>query len=406
MTDTAMQQDEAAPRGSVGEVFGAMLRLGLTSFGGPVAHLGFFRDDLVARRKWLSEAQYAELVAICQFLPGPASSQAGFALGAIRAGLPGAFAAWAAFTLPSALALMAFAGVLAVVGGAGEAGWLLGLKAAAVAVVAQACLGMGRGLAPDAARQTLAAAAAAATLLIPGVWGQLAAILAGGLIGVTLLRDVAMAPSGEDEPLPSPISRGAALGCIAAFFALLALLPLISGVSPLTAYADGFYRAGALVFGGGHVVLPLLEAETVGRGWVDADAFIAGYGAAQAVPGPLFTFAAYLGQAGAGVAGAAVALIAIFLPGMLLILGALPFWSTLRVYPQVRAALTGVNAAVVGVLLAALYDPVFLDGAGTPLGFVIAVGAFTALTTWKLSPLYVVGGAAALGAAASAVGFG
>ncbi|MGM0586603.1 MAG: chromate efflux transporter, partial [Pseudomonadota bacterium] len=365
--------DRAAPAGTPGEVFAVFLRLGLTSFGGPVAHLGYFREALVVRRRWLDEAAYAELVALCQFMPGPASSQVGLGLGLLRAGLPGALAAWLAFTLPSAVLLAAFAAGLGMAGGAVQgAGWLIGLKAAAVAVVAQAALGMGRNLAPDPARQTLAGGAAALALLGPGLWGQLGAILAGAVIGLVFFRKTAPAPGPVAEGLSAPLSRRAAAGFLAAFFVLLAALPLLSGLGPLAAYFDGFYRAGALVFGGGHVVLPLLEAEAVGRGWVEADSFIAGYGAAQAVPGPLFTFAAYLGWAADGLAGALVSLVAIFLPGALLVLGALPFWSLVRARPLARAALTGVNAAVVGVLLAALYDPVFLRGAAEPGAFAIA----------------------------------
>lgn len=404
MTDAAADAATPAARGTPGEVFGAFLRLGLTSFGGPVAHLGYFREALILRRGWLSEAQYAEIVALCQFLPGPASSQVGLALGLFRAGPLGALAAWTAFTLPSALALILFAAGLDLLGGAEGAGWLLGLKAAAVAVVAQACLGMGRALAPDAPRQTLAALAAVAALLIPGAAGQLGAIGLGALAGVALMRAGAAAGPGEAEGLRVPLSRGAGAACLALFALLLAGLPLLAGQGPLLDYAEGFYRAGALVFGGGHVVLPLLESSAVGGGWVSAEAFVAGYGAAQAAPGPLFTFAAYLGQTAGGLAGAAVSVLAIFLPGALLVLGALPFWDALRGRPKVRAALAGVNAAVVGVLLAALYDPVFLQGAGEPVGFAIAALAFLALASWKRSPVQVVAGAAVLGALAAAAG--
>jgi len=404
MTDAAADAATPAARGTPGEVFGAFLRLGLTSFGGPVAHLGYFREALIVRRGWLSEAQYAEIVALCQFLPGPASSQVGLALGLFRAGPLGALAAWTAFTLPSALALVLFAAGLDLLGGAEGAGWLLGLKAAAVAVVAQACLGMGRALAPDAPRQSLAAIAAVTALLIPGAAGQLGAIALGALAGVTLMRASAAAGPGEAEGLRVPLSRGAGAACLALFALLLAGLPFLAGQGPLLDKAEGFYRAGALVFGGGHVVLPLLESSAVGGGWVGAEAFVAGYGAAQAVPGPLFTFAAYLGQTAGGLTGAAVSTLAIFLPGALLVLGALPFWDALRGRPQVRATLAGVNAAVVGVLLAALYDPVFLQGAGEPAGFAIAALAFLALASWKRPPLHVVAAAAVLGALTSAAG--
>jgi chromate transporter len=272
-------------------------------------------------------------------------------------------------------------------------------------VVAQAALGMGRGLAPDAARQTLAGAAAALALLGPGVWGQLGAIGLGAAVGLAAFRHLARAPEAGEELLAAPLGRGAAAGCLAAFAGLLALLPLLAPLHPLLAQADGFYRAGALVFGGGHVVLPLLEAETVARGWVDPDVFVAGYGAAQAVPGPLFTFSAYLGWAADGAAGAVVALVAIFLPGALLTLGVLPFWSRVRARPRIRAGLTGVNAAVVGVLLAALYDPVFTQGAGTPAAFAISIVAWLALAAWRLSPVWVVLGAAAAGQGFAALGF-
>ncbi|MDF2231563.1 chromate efflux transporter [Albimonas sp. CAU 1670] len=402
----ARPETPAAPRpaGSAAEVFAAFLRLGLTSFGGPVAHLGYFREALVRRRGWVDEAAYAELVALCQFLPGPASSQVGLALGMLRAGLPGALAAWAAFTLPSALALAAFAAGVGALDAAG-AGWLAGVKAAAVAVVAQAALGMGRTLAPDRARQALAAAAAALALLAPGVAGQLGAIAVGALAGLAAGRGWA-APPAEPEAgaLPAPLSRAAGAACLVLAALLLALLPLAAGLGPLAAHADAFYRAGALVFGGGHVVLPLLEAETVGRGWLDAETFVAGYGAAQAVPGPLFAFAAFLGQASGGAGAAAVSLVAIFLPGAVLAIGVLPFWAGLRARPGARAALAGVNAAVVGLLLAALYDPVFARGAAEPAGFVIALAAWLALGPWRISPPLVVLGAAGLGQAAGWAG--
>ncbi|SFJ22162.1 chromate efflux transporter [Albimonas pacifica] len=387
---------QPGPAGSAGEVFAVFLRLGLTSFGGPVAHLAFFREALVRRRGWLDEAAYAELIALCQFLPGPASSQAGLALGLLRAGLPGALAAWAAFTLPSALLLAVFAAGVGATDVAG-AGWLAGVKAAAVAVVAQAALGMGRSLAPDRPRQALAAAAAALALLAPGVAGQIGAIALGAVFGLLARPAGAGAAAPAGAPLRAPLSRAAGAACLGAAALLLAGLQLLAGLGPLAAQFDAFYRAGALVFGGGHVVLPLLEAETVGRGWVDAETFVAGYGAAQAVPGPLFTFAAFLGQASQGVAGAVVALVAIFLPGALLVVGALPFWAGLRARPRARAALAGVNAAVVGLLLAALYDPVFARGAAEPAGFVIALAAWVALTAWKVSPPLVVLGAALLG---------
>ncbi|SDX26088.1 chromate transporter [Albimonas donghaensis] len=394
------------PPGGAAEVFVLFLRLGLTSFGGPAAHLGFFREAVVARRGWLDEAAYAELVALCQFMPGPASSQLGFALGLLRAGWAGALAAFAGFTLPSALLMAGFAAGVAGAGagGFGGAGWLMGLKAAAVAVVAQALMGMGRSLAPDARRKALAGGAAALALLAPGVAGQLGAIGLGALAGLFLLPEPAAEAPGSG--LSSPISRRAGAACLAAFAGLLALSPLLAGLGPLAALADGFYRSGALVFGGGHVVLPLLEAETVARGLVPADAFVAGYGAAQAVPGPLFTFAAFLGWMAEGAAGACVALAAIFLPGFLAVAGALPFWAAIRARPGARAALMGVNAAVVGLLLAALYDPVFAQGAATAGGAVTALAAWLALVEAKLSPVIVVAGAAALGQGLAWAGLG
>ncbi|MEC9434335.1 MAG: chromate efflux transporter [Pseudomonadota bacterium] len=426
--DAAARPPAAAPApapasGDAAEVFALFLRLGLTSFGGPVAHLGFFREAVVVRRRWLDEASFAELVALCQFMPGPASSQLGFALGLLRAGWAGALAAFAGFTLPSALLMAGVAAGIVATGEAGlaGAGWLVGLKAAAVAVVAQALLGMGRSLAPDAPRRALAGAAAALALLAPGAAGQLGAIGFGALAGLALLRRGAGADAAADAAagagaamggaegagLVSPISRTAGALCLAAFVLLLGLAPLVAGQGgPLAGLADGFFRAGALVFGGGHVVLPLLEAGTVATGLVPADAFVAGYGAAQAVPGPLFTFAAYLGWIAAGAAGAAVALAAIFLPGFLAVAGALPFWAAIRTRPAARAALAGVNAAVAGLLLAAFYDPVFASGAATPAGAVTALAAWLALVEAKLSPVWVVAGAAALGQGFSMAGIG
>ena len=386
----APRQQPAAPamppRGSAGEVFGAFLKLGLTSFGGPIAHLGYFRDELVLRRKWLDEAAYADLVALCQFLPGPASSQVGFALGLMRAGPLGALAAWAAFTLPSALLLVAFALGAPLFSGPLGQGLVAGLKLVAVAIIAHAVLGMARALCPDRERATLAFAAAALVLLVSGPLAQVAAIALAALIGLALKLP---APGGAPVPASRPpVSRSAGLVCLALFFLLLVGLPLAQLVAPSQALAvvDAFYRAGALVFGGGHVVLPLLEAEVVRSGWVGAETFLAGYGAAQAVPGPLFTFAAYLGAVIAlpqGVlAGAALALVAVFLPGLLLLVGVLPF----RARPFARAAMAGANAAVVGILGAALYDPVFTSAVETPAQFTLALACFVLLTAWKAPP--------------------
>ncbi|HNM39826.1 MAG TPA: chromate efflux transporter, partial [Giesbergeria sp.] len=343
-------------------VFLVFLRLGLTSFGGPVAHLGYFREELVVRRRWLSERNYADLVALCQFLPGPASSQVGMALGLARAGYPGALAAWLGFTLPSAVALILFALGLAHWGDAVPAGLLHGLKVVAVAVVAQAVWGMARSLCPDAPRISLMAVAACAVLWWSSAWAQVLVLALAALVGLWML---APGQGAAHEPLPIPVGRRAGMAWLALFVALLLGLPWAAAVFPhaTLAVADAFYRAGSLVFGGGHVVLPLLQAELVPTGWVDQDTFLAGYGAAQAVPGPLFTFAAFVGaslQMGPqGVWGALVCLLAIFAPSFLLVAGALPFWEGLRAHPRMQAALAGINAAVAGLLVAALYQPVW-----------------------------------------------
>lgn len=384
-------------RGSVAEVFLAFLKLGLVAFGGPVAHLGYFREAFVERRRWLSGEAYADLVALCQFLPGPASSQVGIALGLSRAGLRGAFAAWAGFTLPSALALALFAFGLAAWGDGPPAGLLQGLELAAVAVVAIAVWSMGRSLCPDAPRATLAAAAAAATLAWPGPAAQLGLMLAAAGLGLLLFRGRAVQAPGQ--ALSVGLGRGFAVVSLAVFLVLLLGLPLLAAVRPGWAVEmfDAFYRSGALVFGGGHVVLPLLQAEVVPPGWVAPDAFLAGYGAAQAVPGPLFTFASYLGAAAHGWSGAALALAGIFLPSFLLVFGALPFWERLRRRPMARAALDGVNAAVVGLLLAALYDPVWTGAVRTSADFAQALAALVALAWWRVPPWAVVLASALIG---------
>jgi chromate transporter len=394
--------------GSAGEVLRVFLKLGLTSFGGPIAHLGYFQDELVVRRRWLDQHAYADLVALCQFLPGPASSQVGIAIGLSRAGLSGAVAAWLGFTLPSALAMILFAyGVGALADSAGE-GWLRGLKIVAVAVVAHAVWGMARSLSPDRERATLTVAAAAIVLFWPTALGQIGAILLGAAIGMIFMRGGTAA--GRTH-LAVPVSRRRAMLSLAVFFALLLGLPVLAAASDSMALRlfDSFYRAGALVFGGGHVVLPLLQAEVVDPGWVTRDAFVAGYGAAQAVPGPLFTFAAYLGTVSIpspnGVAGGVLCLIAIFLPSFLLVVGALPFWDTLRRRPQAQAALRGVNAAVVGLLLAALYDPVWTSGIRAPADFALAAAALLLLALWQLPPWLVVIVTAAVGAAMAAAGY-
>jgi len=375
------------------EVLRVSLRLGLTSFGGPVAHLGYFRDEYVVRRKWLDEATYADLVALCQFLPGPASSQVGIAIGQLRAGALGALAAWTGFTLPSAIALVLFAYGLDSFGGALGAGWLHGLKVVAVAVVAQAVLGMMRNLAPDRERATLAVVAAAIVLAFPNAFGQIGAIVLGGVTGIVLLRG---ATPADGATLPVTVSRRTGAFLLALFVFLLAGLPLVAAAVPSQSVKllDAFYRAGALVFGGGHVVLPLLQASVVPPGWVTNDAFLAGYGAAQAVPGPLFTFAAYLGAVMGpqpnGWAGAALCLVAVFLPSFLLVIGTLPFWDVLRRRPLAQAALRGVNAAVVGLLIAALYNPVWTAGITNAYDVALAAAAFLLLFMWQTPPWLVV----------------
>ncbi|HYS48686.1 MAG TPA: chromate efflux transporter, partial [Xanthobacteraceae bacterium] len=366
-----------------------------------VAHLGYFREEFVVRRKWLDEASYGDIVALCQFLPGPASSQVGITLGILRAGLPGALAAWLGFTLPSALALTLFAYGVAELGDLSRSAWLHGLKIVAVAVVAQAVWGMARSLCPDRPRITLAIGAAVLALALPSTWAQVGVIVIGGLIGWRLLPGEARADTAR---MQVPLSRGVAAGALALFVVLLVGLPLLAGAVPNQAINlfDSFYRSGSLVFGGGHVVLPLLQQEVVPPGWIDNDRFLAGYGAAQAVPGPLFTFSAYLGAAMGpppnGWLGALICLLAIFLPSFLLLVGALPFWDGLRQRAGVQAALRGINAAVVGLLLAALYTPVWTSAIRGPRDFMIGLGAFLLLVFWKAPPWLVV----VLGALAAA----
>ena len=391
----------AAHRGSATQVFAAFLKLGVTSFGGPIAHLGYFRHEFVTRRKWLDEPSYADIVALCQFLPGPASSQVGITIGLLRAGLAGALAAWVGFTAPSALAMIAFGYGVTAFGDLGHAAWLHGLKIVAVAVVAQAVWGMAQSLCPDRPRITLAIGAAVLTLLLPSAVGQVGVIALGALIGWWWLPGDA----GKNvNAIHVPLSRRAGFAAFAIFVVLLILLPLAAGATQVHAIGliDAFYRSGSLVFGGGHVVLPLLQQEVVPPGWISNDAFLAGYGAAQAVPGPLFTFAAYLGTAMQpspnGWLGALICLVAIFLPSFLLLFGALPFWNDLRQRADIQSALRGVNAAVVGLLLAALYTPVWTSAIGRPVDFAIAAVAFLLLVFWKVPPWLVV----VLGALASA----
>lgn len=379
--------------GSALEVLLAFLKLGVTCFGGPIAHIGYFRDEFVLRRRWLDEHAYANLVGLCQFLPGPASSQVGFSIGLMRAGYLGGLAAWSGFTLPSALALVLFAYGEAALRGPVGAGLLHGLKLVAVAIVAQAVWGMSRSLCHDRERASIAAIAALIILLSPSSIAQIGAILVGGVAGLCLFRGAPSAPAGQSA---EPVSRRVGLAALTAFFLLLAGLPLLRGFgfSQGAALFDAFYRSGALVFGGGHVVLPLLREAFVSPGWVSDDAFLAGYGAAQAVPGPLFTFAAYLGAVVKppphGLAGAALGLVGIFLPGLLIVSGMLPFWDRFRRWAPAQALMHGVNAAVVGLLGAALYTPVWTSSVHTSGDFGVALVGFVLLTVWRAPPLIVV----------------
>jgi chromate transporter len=375
------EQKQFYTKGSIWEVWKTAFRLGLTSFGGPVAHLGYFHEEYVKRRKCLDEKAYADLVALCQFLPGPASSQVGMGIGFIRAGFWGAVAAWLGFTLPSAIALSLFAYFLQDTS-LSDTDWLHGLLVVAVAIVAQAVWGMAKSFAYDRLRASIAIIAAIFTLLIPSVFSQAGIIVAAGIAGSFLFRN-----TSESKPtqIVIRIHKKTAISLLLLFIVLLGLLPVARVLtdSQWIALLDSFYRSGALVFGGGHVVLPLLRAEVVSTGWLTADEFLAGYGAAQAVPGPLFTFASYIGMARFGWKGALAATIAIFLPSFLLIIGMLPFWNWLRHHPRFQAALGGINAAVVGILLAALYHPIWTKAVKGPLDFSLALAAFALLTIWK-----------------------
>jgi chromate transporter len=378
---------------SLNTVFFIFLRLGLTSFGGPIAHLSYFRDEFVIRRKWFDEQTYGDLIALCQFLPGPASSQVGIGIGLAKAGLPGALAAWVGFTLPSALALILFGISFSALSGMTNQGWLHGLKIVAVAVVAQAVWGLARTLCPDRQRMTIMVLAAIAVLAWPIAGIQVAIIAASGLAGLVFLRFNSIS---QHVSLGINLSRRFSVAALTIFFVLLIGLPLLSAKiqSHPLAMVDHFYRAGSLVFGGGHIVLPLLQNEVVQPGWVSNDIFLAGYGAAQAVPGPLFTFAAYLGTvmtpAPNGWMGGLICLVAIFLPSFLLVIGILPFWDDLRQLVSIRSALSGINAGVVGLLLAALYRPVWASGILTAADFGLAIAAFTLLQFWKVPPWLVV----------------
>lgn len=370
------------------EVFSVSTKLGFTSFGGPIAHLGYFHNEYIRRRKWMDERSYAELVALCQFLPGPASSQVGMGIGIIRAGLLGGLVAWLGFTLPSIIALVVFAYLLQGYD-IGSSGWIHGLKIVAVAIVAHAILGMGQKLTPDRGRATMAVIAAVITLFWQTAYSQVLIIVAAGLVGIWLYR------KKEEKRAPDlhiTISRSLAIVCLSLFVVLLIVLPLVSqwGEIEWLAMFDSFYRTGSLVFGGGHVVLPLLEHDVVSTGWVSESDFLAGYGATQAVPGPLFTFASYLGAMTGGLSGAFIATVAIFLPAFLLVAGALPFWNGLRSSPKIKGALVGINAAVVGILLAALYDPLWTTAILEPSDFALVVILFIMLVFWKLPPWMIV----------------
>ena len=388
-----MSDTSPRPLGSPLEVLLIFTRLGLTSFGGPVAHLGYFRAEFVERRKWLDDRSYADLVGLCQFLPGPASSQTGIGLGLLRAGVPGAVAAWTGFTLPSAILMAAFGMGLNALGDPTNASWLRGLKIVAVAVVAQAVWTMARNLWPDRQRASIGVLAALLLLLWPVPAAQISAIVFGAVAGWAVLR------GGEGpqlEALAVPLPRWAAAASLVSFVVLLAGLPLLRAASsdPILALIDSFYRPGSLVFGGGHVILPLLQAEVVPPGWVSNEQFLAGYGAAQAVPGPLTTFSAFLGASRTvwpnGPLGALIALVAVFLPSFLMVFGCLPFWGAVRGRPAVAAGMRGVNAAVVGILLAALYNPVWTSAITKPADFALAVAAVALLLAWKLPPWAVV----------------
>jgi chromate transporter len=394
--------DVAPPRpakGRVLEVLSVFLRLGLSSFGGPIAHLGYYRDEFVTRRKWLDEQAYADLVALCQFLPGPASTQVGFSIGLMRAGYLGGLAAWTAFTLPSAIALLLFAYGAGRLSGPIGSGLLHGLKLVAVAIVAQAVWGMARSLCPDRERASIATVAAVIVLASATSIAQIAAILIGAIAGLWLCRAAPAPPAGH---VAVPVSRAAGFAFLAAFAILLAATLLLQGRTSLAGFDlfAAFYRSGALVFGGGHVVLPLLREAFVGPGWVGDDAFLAGYGAAQAVPGPVFTFAAYLGAVVKtepnGLAGAVLGLFGIFLPGLLILMGMLPFWDAFRMRLSVQAVMRGVNAAVVGLLGAALYNPIWTTSVRGPLDVALALIGFVLLVAWR-TPSFVVVVIGALG---------
>ncbi|MBH0171578.1 MULTISPECIES: chromate transporter [Fictibacillus] len=370
------------------EILIVSTRLGLTSFGGPIAHLGYFHEEYVRKRKWMDEKSYADLVALCQFLPGPASSQVGIGIGVMRGGVLGGIVSFIGFTFPSVIALIVFALILQGLN-VSDLSWIHGLKLVAVAVVAHAILGMAEKLTPDLKRKTIALLALIGTLLWQTAFSQVGVILLAGLLGFLLYRDQT---DNDETKYEFPISKKFAVICLSLFFALLLLLPILRDVTSNSwiAIFDSFYRSGSLVFGGGHVVLPLLEREFVPSGWISEEAFLAGYGAAQAVPGPLFTFAAYIGAVMNGWQGGLLATVAIFLPAFLLILGALPFWNMLRQNAKIKGALMGVNAAVVGILISAFYQPIWTTTILKPIDFAFAAVLFSMLVYWKLPPWVIV----------------
>jgi len=400
--DHCLTMPDVHPTHSPLEVLRVFFKLGLSSFGGPVAHIGYFREEFVVRRGWLDETAFADLVALCQFLPGPASSQVGFSIGLIRAGYLGGLAAWTGFTLPSAIALLLFAYGSTALGGSVGFGLLHGLKLVAVAIVAQAVCGMARALCPDRQRASIAALATLIVLFSTSSGGQIAAILLGAVVGLWLCRIPTPVSTGA---IVVPVSRAAGIASLAIFMLLLVGPPLLRGLGSTqwVELFDAFYRSGALVFGGGHVVLPLLRDAFVTPGWVSDDTFLAGYGAAQAIPGPLFTFAAYLGAVVGpsphGAAGAALGLIGIFLPGMLILIGTLPFWETFRARAGAQAAMRGINAAVVGILGGAFYNPVWSSTVRTEADFSVALIGFVLLVVWRAPPLLVVAVGALAGVA-------
>lgn len=371
------------------EILVISTRLGLTSFGGPIAHLGYFHEEYIRRRKWMDEKSYADLVALCQFLPGPASSQVGIGIGVMRGGVIGGIISFLGFTLPSVIALIIFASLLHTFG-IENAGWISGLKIVAVVVVAHAVLGMAKKLTPDLQRKTIALFALVVTLLWQTAYSQIGVILFAGVVGFLLYRQ--QTDTDKAKVTYFPISRRFGYFCLTLFFGLLILLPILRQLTTVQwiAMFDSFYRSGALVFGGGHVVLPLLEQQFVPTGWLTEQQFLAGYGAAQAVPGPLFTFSAYIGAVINGWQGGLFATFAIFLPAFLLILGTLPFWDALRSNPKIKGALLGINASVVGILISALYNPIWTSSIHTAKDFALAALLFSMLVHWKLPPWIIV----------------